>query len=223
MSKQSESAESVKPGYTIWDRPGYLVRRLHQIHVAMFLENVANGEMTPIQYGLLSILATRPNIDQFTIGEELGLDRANVAGILQRLESRKLISRLVDPENRRRKICLATPKGLTLVKRYDQQMQDCQKRLLSPLSPSERDTFMTLLSRLVEENNESGRTSLKPNGEAFAPTQTGKRASRDKITSATKPVVKTTRSARKTAKASSKPTQTAKPVKPNRAAKTQQI
>ena len=175
MSQRGDTPENVKPGYTIWDRPGYLVRRLHQIHVAMFLENVASGEMTPIQYGLLSILATRPNIDQFTIGEELGLDRANVAGILQRLESRKLISRVVDPENRRRKICLATPKGLTLVKRYDQQMQDCQQRLLSPLNAPERETFMTLLSRLVEANNESGRTSLKPNGEAFAPTQSKKR------------------------------------------------
>ena len=191
MSQQGESAEDVKPGYTIWDRPGYLVRRLHQIHVAMFLENVANGEMTPIQYGLLSILATRPNIDQFTIGEELGLDRANVAGILQRLESRKLITRVVDPENRRRKICLATAKGLALVKRYDQQMQECQKRLLSPLNAAERESFMTLLSRLVEANNESGRTSLKPNGEAFAPTQGSKARAKPKTTAARKTVGKT--------------------------------
>lgn len=191
MSQQGESAEDVKPGYTIWDRPGYLVRRLHQIHVAMFLENVANGEMTPIQYGLLSILATRPNIDQFTIGEELGLDRANVAGILQRLESRKLITRVVDPENRRRKICLATAKGLALVKRYDQQMQECQKRLLSPLNAAERESFMTLLSRLVEANNESGRTSLKPNGEAFAPTQGSKARDKPKTTVARKTAGKT--------------------------------
>jgi hypothetical protein len=28
----------------IWDRPGFLVRRLHQIHVAMFLEQVAEGD-----------------------------------------------------------------------------------------------------------------------------------------------------------------------------------
>ena len=63
------------PGHIIWDRPGYLVRRLHQIHVALFIDHVADGGVTPIQYGLLSILVSRPNIDQFTIGEELGLDR----------------------------------------------------------------------------------------------------------------------------------------------------
>lgn len=198
MSKRGENQENSKPGYTIWDRPGYLVRRLHQIHVAMFLENVANGEMTPIQYGLLSILATRPNIDQFTIGEELGLDRANVAGILQRLESRKLISRVVDAENRRRKICLATPKGLALVKRYDQQMQDCQKRLLSPLSAAEREVFMTLLSRLVEANNESGRTSLKPNGEAFASTPPDKRPVKTVKAGKTTSVKKTAKTSKRT-------------------------
>ena len=163
----SEKPLKIQEGYTIWDRPGYLVRRLHQIHVAMFLDKVADGSMTPIQYGLLSILATRPNIDQFTIGEELGLDRANVAGILKRLEARKLITRIVDEENRRRKLCVATSKGIALVKQHESAMKDCQIQLLSPLSAAERKIFMGLLSRLVEENNESSRTSLRPNGEAF--------------------------------------------------------
>jgi DNA-binding MarR family transcriptional regulator len=167
LTVASEKPLKIQEGYTIWDRPGYLVRRLHQIHVAMFLDKVADGSMTPIQYGLLSILATRPNIDQFTIGEELGLDRANVAGILKRLEARKLITRIVDEENRRRKLCVATSKGIALVKQHESAMKDCQIQLLSPLSAEERKIFMGLLSRLVEENNESSRTSLRPNGEAF--------------------------------------------------------
>lgn len=159
--------ESGPASQLIWDRPGYLIRRLHQIHVAMFVETVARGSITPIQYGLLSILAGRPNIDQLTIGEELGLDRANVTGILKRLESRRLVSRVVDPANRRRKLCLATQKGIALIRRFDTQMQACQARLLSPLSPPERRSFMELLARLVEANNEFGRTSLRPNGHAL--------------------------------------------------------
>jgi len=148
-------------GHIIWDRPGYLVRRLHQIHVAMFLDKVARGKVTPIQYGLLSILVTRPNIDQLTIGEELGLDRANVADILKRLEARKLVSRVIDPNNRRRKLCLATPKGAELVRQYHIDMKASQQALLAPLSPAERDTFMDLLTRLVEGNNASGRAALR--------------------------------------------------------------
>ena len=163
-SAKKVASEAVQqPGHIIWDRPGYLVRRLHQIHVAMFLESVAQGEITPIQFGLLSILSNNPNIDQFTIGEQLGLDRANVTGILRRLEARKLIARVVDPNNRRRKICLATPKGLELVAKHDHEMRECQRRLLSPLSAQDRKVFVDLLSRLVEGNNSRGRTALKLN------------------------------------------------------------
>lgn len=153
--------------HTIWDRPGYLVRRLHQIHVAMFLARVADGQVTPVQFGLLSILISRPGIDQATLGAELGLDPANVAEILRRLEDRCLLTRVVDPLNRRRKLCIATTSGKKFVQRYQKDMQLSQQQLLSPLSPADRQVFMELLGRLVEGNNESGRTSLRPGGEAL--------------------------------------------------------
>jgi len=153
--------------HTIWDRPGYLVRRLHQIHVAMFSARVADGQVTPVQFGLLSILISRPGIDQATLGAELGLDPANVAEILRRLEDRNLLTRVVDPQNRRRKLCLATPDGKKFVQRYQKDMQLSQQQLLSPLNPADRQVFMELLGRLVEGNNESGRTSLRPGGEAL--------------------------------------------------------
>jgi DNA-binding MarR family transcriptional regulator len=151
----------------IWDRPGFLVRRLHQIHVALFLEQVADGEVTPIQYGLLSILSMNPGIDQFTLGEELGLDRANVAGILKRLEARGWVRRVVDADNRRRKLCLVTPRGEAFLKAHHPQMQQSQRMLLAPLSAAEREQFIDLLTRLVEGNNDSGRTALRPGGKAF--------------------------------------------------------
>ena len=141
------TANDSPANHTIWDRPGYLVRRLHQIHVAMFSARVADGQVTPVQFGLLSILIRRPGIDQATLGAELGLDPANVAEILRRLEDRSLLTRVVDPQNRRRKLS--------------------QQQLLSPLNPSDRQVFMALLGRLVEGNNDSGRTSLRPGGETL--------------------------------------------------------
>jgi hypothetical protein len=164
----TKSSSMVAPtNHTIWDRPGYLVRRLHQIHVAMFSARVADGQVTPVQFGLLSILISRPGIDQATIGAELGLDPANVAEILRRLEDRQLLTRVVDPLNRRRKLCLATAAGKKFVQRYQKDMQLSQEQLLSPLNPADRKIFMDLLGRLVEGNNESGRTPLRPGGEAL--------------------------------------------------------
>lgn len=147
---------------TLWDRPGFLVRRLHQIHVAMFMEDLGDEQATPIQYGLLSILVDMPGLDQFSLAEELGIDRANVADVLKRLESRKLVLRVVDPHNKRRKICLPTRAGAAFVQKYKARMQRAQERMMEPLSPQERRTFVELLHKLIEANNVHGRAPFRP-------------------------------------------------------------
>lgn len=153
---------------SIWDRPGFLVRRLHQIHVAMFLEAMEGENVTPIQYGLLSILVDRPGLDQLSVAEELGIDRANVGDILNRLEQRKLLTRVIDPSDKRRKICLPTRDGVAFVQAYHENMRHAQERLLDPLDPDEGKLFIALLHRLVAANNDVGRAPLKPSKGRFA-------------------------------------------------------
>ncbi len=134
----------------------------------MFLKAMLEENITPIQYGLLSILLDRPGLDQLSVAKELGIDRANVGDILNRLERRKLLTRVVDPSDKRRKICLPTRDGVAFVHKYHQNMQHAQERLLEPLSPQERKTFMSLLRRLVGENNDAGRATLTPPTGGFA-------------------------------------------------------
>ena len=153
---------SLREHTSLWSRPGFLVRRLHQIHVAMFMEELAEDQVTPIQYGLLSILVDLPGIDQFSVAEELGIDRANVADVLKRLESRRLVLRIVDPHNKRRKICLATREGAEFVEKYRSRMQNAQRRLLDPLTAAERASFVELLHKLIDANNVFGRATLRP-------------------------------------------------------------
>ena len=75
------------------ERPGYLIRRLHQIHVALFQEKCAAFEITPLQYSLLTALAKRGTADQTTLAADIALDRTTTTGALKRLQSR--IPRLV--------------------------------------------------------------------------------------------------------------------------------
>ena len=58
-------ASTLREHTSLWSRPGFLVRRLHQIHVAMFMEELAEDQVTPIQYGVMSILVDKPGLDQF--------------------------------------------------------------------------------------------------------------------------------------------------------------
>jgi len=160
VEKRAQQVE-LREHTSLWSRSGFLVRRLHQIHVAMFMEELADHKVTPVQYGLLSILVDMPGIDQFSLAEELGIDRANVHDVLKRLEARRLLVRVVDPHNRRRKLCLATQEGVDFVARLHDGMQRAQDRLIEPLAPADRAKFLELLLELINANNDFGRTVLR--------------------------------------------------------------
>jgi len=85
-----------------------------------------------------------------------------VAEVLKRLEARKLVLRIVDPHNRRRKICLPTRSGEAFVQKYRAQMQRAQERLIAPLSTREKAIFVGLLHKLIDANNVYGRAALRP-------------------------------------------------------------
>src|SRR5258708_10364086 len=89
-------------------RPGFLIRRLHQIHVALFQKKCAAFDVTPLQYSLLSALARRGTADQTTLAADVVLDRTTTTGALKRLQSPKFIERATAPRDRRPQISRLT-------------------------------------------------------------------------------------------------------------------
>lgn len=145
----------------LWSRPGFLVRRLHQIHGALFHEECKSRNITPVQYGVLTALSHSPWLDQTAIGSELGLDRTTTADVVKRLEERGLVVRRINPQDKRARQAEITREGLDVMAELRQGMARAQQRLLEPLPPDDREVFMRLLATLVEANNQYGRTLLK--------------------------------------------------------------
>jgi DNA-binding MarR family transcriptional regulator len=145
----------------LWRRPGYLIRRLHQIHYALFFEECAAFGITPVQYGLLTILSTNPDSDQVTLATALGIDRTNVADVLRRLEQGGLVRRKRSAADRRTVLARLTPAGEAMVERMHPSMARAQERLLSVLGEAEREAFMATLVRLIKANNRHGRAPLR--------------------------------------------------------------
>src|SRR2546421_6078506 len=87
--------------WPLGQRPGFLIRRLHQIHVALFQKRCAAFEITPLQYSLLSALAERGTADQSTLAADVALDRTTTTGALKRLQLRNFIERSIHHRDRR--------------------------------------------------------------------------------------------------------------------------
>ena len=159
---ESPTAADNRQRLPLWSRPGYLVRRLHQIHQALFLEECRSFKITPVQYGLLTALSARPGVDQVTLAAELGIDRTNVADVLARLTDRGLVRRASSDEDRRVKLAFLTREGAKLTEKMHDAMHRAQERLIAPLSAAERRQFMSMLTRLVDASNQYGRALFRP-------------------------------------------------------------
>lgn len=155
------SGEKLERYESLWDRPGFLVRRLHQIHVAMFHEECGNFSITPVQFGLLTVLEGKSPLDQVTLAAEVGIDRTNVADVVKRLESRGLVERRANQSDRRTRLVSITEDGRVFRGRVQKCMEIAQERFLAPLNDEDRRSFMCLLRNLIETNNETGRATLR--------------------------------------------------------------
>ena len=143
------------------DRPGFLIRRLHQIHIALFLEECARFGITPVQYSVMTALERVGALDQVSLGAEVGIDRANAADVVRRLEGRGVLRRAAGETDSRLKMCSLTAAGRRLAARMRPAVERVHRRTVAALPPRERVAFLASLVRLVEANNERGRTKLR--------------------------------------------------------------
>lgn len=147
----SESLPPTVPGLS--RLPGHAIRRLHQISVGIFHQEVEKLNLTPLQYGALLTVREQPGVDQRTLARLIALDTSTTAGVVDRLEARGLLERQLSPQDRRVRLLYITPSGIDLLRQAEPAVARTQALILAPLSAAQQRTFRQLLQRLVDENN----------------------------------------------------------------------
>ena len=140
--------------------PGHLIRRAHQIAVAIFMDACAERHLTPVQFACLSGVRAQPGVDATRLAALVAFDRSTLGNVLDRLEAKGWIARSPSPEDRRVKILHITPQGEALLDEAAACVEETQRRILAPLGESERKSFMRLLTKLVDVNNDVSRAPL---------------------------------------------------------------
>jgi DNA-binding MarR family transcriptional regulator len=146
MTERRSKTESPWP---LEERPGYLIRRLHQIHVALFQEKCAAFEITPLQYSLLTALAKRGTADQTTLAVDIALDRTTTTGVLKRLQSRRFVVRAIGRHDRRSQTCRLTRAGAALLHKMEGAARLAHLETVADLSKKDQKRFIAMMQKIV--------------------------------------------------------------------------
>jgi MarR family transcriptional regulator, lower aerobic nicotinate degradation pathway regulator len=138
----------------LYKRPGFLLRRAHQISVSLFMEEAGKQlGTTTTQYGILVILRSCEGLDQIGLSKKVGLDRSTTGLVIKKLEVEGLIVRVEDPKDNRRKIIVLTARGERKLESLSAPAARAQEIALSAFEPDEAEQFLVLLEKFVHRFN----------------------------------------------------------------------
>jgi DNA-binding MarR family transcriptional regulator len=146
----------------LYKRPGFLLRRSHQISVSIFERACAGLSLTPAQYGVLSIVQAQPLIDQTRLAKALALDKVTVLRVLKGLQERGLCDREPLARGRRQRAVTLTAAGQALLQQARQPVHQAYEELLSPFTEAEQVMLVALLQRLTQALEREARSSFVP-------------------------------------------------------------
>ena len=133
--------------YVLENQAGYMMRVAGQRHAVIF-QSLAPLNLTPTQFSVVIKLLQLGECSQNELGRKTAMDVATIKGVVDRLRSRSLVEVKPDPEDKRRSLIALTEDARSLEDILYDAGRKITEETLRPLSPSERNTFLTLLAKL---------------------------------------------------------------------------
>jgi DNA-binding MarR family transcriptional regulator len=131
------------------DDLGYLLRRAQLAVFADFGETLAELELRPGQFAVLTAIDHNPGVTQSDVCQLLGIQRPNFVAVIDDLEARGLARRTSSVADRRSNSLQLTAAGKRLLQRAVDLQREHESRLARRLGPGGRQTLLELLSRIA--------------------------------------------------------------------------
>ena len=134
------------PEYRLQEQVGFLLRKAHQRHVAIFSARI--GDLTPPQFAALAKLGEVGETSQNQLGALVAMDAATIKGVVDRLKGRGLVEVARDKGDRRRVMVTLTPGGQAALAALLRAARQVTAETLAPLSRREAEQLVKLLGRI---------------------------------------------------------------------------
>ena len=133
------------------DMAGHLIRRLHQQATLIFVQRTqaAGFDLTPVQFAALDAIHAQPASDQARVAEMIALDRATIGGVIERLEQKGWVDRVVSERDRRARVLSLTAEGERILQALVPVVRGLQDEILASLGEADRARFLKLARQAV--------------------------------------------------------------------------
>ncbi len=127
-----------------------MLKRVHQVATALFLEECSHCGMTPSQYQALCAIREYPGIAQSALGRLTGQDRSTIGLVVRLLLDRRLILFAASSSDRRSASIRLSNAGTRMLRQVAPAARRAHDRLLAALPEGKRAGFLALLHRLLD-------------------------------------------------------------------------
>ncbi len=125
----------------------------HEVFV-VFSERLAEFGVTPGQYGILNCLWSQGSATPKEIAQTLRLENSTVSGMLDKLQKRGLVTRVLDPNDRRSIRVEASEAGKAIREDVLRTVDELNQAVLAPFTAQQRQQLLELLRRLCGTSEE---------------------------------------------------------------------
>ncbi len=129
----------------------FLLAQLGAHAASRFAAKLSTLDLAPPHAGILRILAGSAGMTQQSLAEQLGMPASRLVSLVDDLESRDLLERRSNAEDRRRNALHLTAKGRSTLQSIGRVAQEHQASLLSALTHDEQRQLASLLQRIATQ------------------------------------------------------------------------
>ena len=90
-------------------------------------------------------------LSQSELAQELGVESATVVPLINRLVDAGLVERVLTERDKRKRLLVATPKGLELYHQVKAVADELREEILTVITPEEQEITHNVLTRLLRE------------------------------------------------------------------------
>ena len=129
---------------------GYHVRRAQLYLFADFARTMADAQITPGQFGVLSLVAANPGLTQSALARAVRIERSTMVAVIDALQGRGLVERKPSPVDRRSNALMLTGQGRAILDKVIPMVRAHERRMARNLSVEDKERLIELLTRLTD-------------------------------------------------------------------------